>query len=260
MARKAIPEATQVSIFLKSRRRCCLCFGLRGGDEVKKGQLAHLDGDNENFAEDNLAFLCFDHHDEYDSTTRLSKGLREQEVRRWRDELYKRNASQIAGESANATVTSLFNPLHRMIDLLTNYHSALGLVHQANTNEIRLTSLDKWRSCHPAVWESSSVRDDTIRRLADPAKEWLSQIRCPYVRAEDFNLVEEAACVLSGFAVSPLPMSMPEIYSKAYTTEDELWQRWGRQGEEYVALGGLVARLKELAARAGQKWSPSPQL
>jgi hypothetical protein len=33
--------------------------------------------------------MCFDHHDEYDSTTRISKGLREREVRRWRDELYK---------------------------------------------------------------------------------------------------------------------------------------------------------------------------
>ena len=89
MARKAIPDATQANILLKSRRRCCLCFWLQGEDEVKKGQLAHLDGDNENAAEDNLAFLCLEHHDEYDSIPRLSKGLREQEVRRWRDELYK---------------------------------------------------------------------------------------------------------------------------------------------------------------------------
>src|SRR5688500_7944698 len=44
---------------------------------------------HENAAEDNLVFLCLEHHDEYDSTTRLSKGLREQEVRGWRDELYK---------------------------------------------------------------------------------------------------------------------------------------------------------------------------
>jgi hypothetical protein len=89
MARKAIPEATQANILLRSRRRCCLCFWLRGEDEVKKGQLAHLDGNNENAAEDNLTFLCLEHHDEYDSTSRLSKGLREQEVRKWRDELYK---------------------------------------------------------------------------------------------------------------------------------------------------------------------------
>lgn len=89
MARKAIPDAIQTSIFLKSRRRCCLCFWLKGEDEVKKGQLAHLDGNNENASEDDLVFLCFDHHDEYDSIPRLSKGLREQEVRKWREELYK---------------------------------------------------------------------------------------------------------------------------------------------------------------------------
>jgi hypothetical protein len=89
MTRKAIPETTQTSILLKSRRRCCLCFWLKGEDEVKKGQIAHLDQNHENDAEDNLAFMCMDHHDDYDSTTRLSKGLREDEVRRWRNELYK---------------------------------------------------------------------------------------------------------------------------------------------------------------------------
>lgn len=89
MARKAIPEATQASVLQKSRRRCCLCFGLKGEDEVRSGQLAHLDGDNENAAEDNLVFLCLDHHDEYDSAPRLSKGLREREVKNLRDELYK---------------------------------------------------------------------------------------------------------------------------------------------------------------------------
>lgn len=89
MARKPIPDATQASVLLKSRRRCCLCFCLKGEDEVKKGQLAHLDWDNANAAEENLAFLCLGHHDEYDSTPGLSKGLRQREVKKWRDELYK---------------------------------------------------------------------------------------------------------------------------------------------------------------------------
>jgi len=89
VARKLIPEDTQNAILLKSRRRCCLCFWLEGRDEVLKGQIAHLDSNPENSAEDNLVFLCFDHHDEYDGTTRLAKGLREKEVRHWRDELYR---------------------------------------------------------------------------------------------------------------------------------------------------------------------------
>ena len=76
-------------MLLKSRRRCCLCFWLKSQDEVQKGQLAHLDWDNENPAEDNLVFLCLEHHDEYDSTPRLSKGLRQREVKTWRDKLYK---------------------------------------------------------------------------------------------------------------------------------------------------------------------------
>ena len=74
---------------MSSRRRCCLCFWLKGDDEVKKGQLAHLDGDHANSIEDNLAFLCLEHHDEYDGTPSVSKGLREREVRKWRNELYK---------------------------------------------------------------------------------------------------------------------------------------------------------------------------
>jgi hypothetical protein len=134
----------------------------------------------------------------------------------------------------------------------------MGRVHQANTNEARLIALDEWRSYHPDVWGNGSVRDDTIRKLADPAKEWLSQIKCPYVQAEDFDLVEEVAFVLSGFAIRPSPMAMPDVYSKAYSTEDELWQRWNEQGDWYMALGGQIARLKELATRAGQKWKTSP--
>jgi hypothetical protein len=89
MARERIPEKTQTSILLKSRRRCCLCFWLEGVDEVKKGQLAHLEWDHSNSTEGNLAFMCFDHHNEYDSTPSQSKGLREKEVKKWRDELYK---------------------------------------------------------------------------------------------------------------------------------------------------------------------------
>lgn len=161
--------------------------------------------------------------------------------------------------SAVKPTRHLPNPLHRLIDLLTKYYCAMWQVHHANTQETRLTSLDEWRSCHPAVWGNSSVRDDTIRNLADPAKEWMSQINCRYVHAEDFSLVEEAACVLSGFAVGPFPMSKPDVYSKTDSTEAELWQQWNRQGDQCMALGGLIVRMKELAARAGQMWNPSPQ-
>lgn len=89
MTRKAIPDPVQNAVLLKCRRRCCLCFWLDGNDDVKKGQLAHLDHDNSNPDEQNIVFLCYDHHEEYDGRTSTSKGLTEGEIRRWRDELHK---------------------------------------------------------------------------------------------------------------------------------------------------------------------------
>lgn len=74
---------------------------------------------------------------------------------------------------------------------------------------------------------------------------------------EDFDRIEDATYVLSGFAVRPPPLAMPDVYSQEYCKEHKLWDRWNKQGEQYMALGGLIARLKELSARAGQKWNPS---
>src|SRR5215472_1764734 len=95
MSRKPIPEEVQDRVLLLSRRRCCICFGLHGDLNLKQGQIAHLDHDNTNDDLDNLAFLCFSHHDQYDSTTSQSKGLREGEVKKFREELYARMVSPV---------------------------------------------------------------------------------------------------------------------------------------------------------------------
>lgn len=86
--RKKTPKTTEINVLLKSRRRCCSCFFLNGDKNLKKGQIAHLDGDPSNDNEDNLAFLCLDHHDEYDSKTSQSKGITIEEIKQYRNELY----------------------------------------------------------------------------------------------------------------------------------------------------------------------------
>ena len=86
--RQRISDRDQADVLVKSRRRCCVCFGLDRDDERKKGQIAHLDGNPNNNAPDNLAFLCLDHHDEYDGTTSQAKNLTRGEVKRYRDELF----------------------------------------------------------------------------------------------------------------------------------------------------------------------------
>ena len=73
---------------VQSRRRCALCFGLGGDVSEKRGQIAHVDRDASNSVFDNLAFLCMNHHDQYDSKTSQSKGLNPEELKTYRDRLY----------------------------------------------------------------------------------------------------------------------------------------------------------------------------
>ncbi len=87
MSRKKVTPQMQADVLLKSRRRCCICFGLNRDTSIKQGQIAHLDHNPNNNKEDNLAFLCFDHHDQYDSKTRQSKNLTKFEVLYFKDEL-----------------------------------------------------------------------------------------------------------------------------------------------------------------------------
>lgn len=57
-----------------------MCFGLEQDRFIKKGQIAHLDQDSSNDSLENLVYLCFDHHDEFDSKTSQAKGLTKGEI------------------------------------------------------------------------------------------------------------------------------------------------------------------------------------
>jgi hypothetical protein len=95
MPRKRLPTEIETLILTQSRRRCCVCYALKGDDSEKKGQIAHLDQDPSNNDSNNLAFICFDHHDQYDSQTSQSKNLTISEVKQYKLELieyFKREA------------------------------------------------------------------------------------------------------------------------------------------------------------------------
>ena len=79
---------TEEAVLTKSARRCCLCFHLKKDFREKRGQIAHLDRNPSNDAEDNLAFLCFDHHTEYDSRASQHKNYTVGEVKKARNKLY----------------------------------------------------------------------------------------------------------------------------------------------------------------------------
>ncbi|WP_420631133.1 hypothetical protein [Candidatus Leptofilum sp.] len=88
MSRKQTPKPIQTEVLTKSKRRCCVCFGLNGDLDIKKGQIAHLDHNPNNNNPNNLAFLCLDHHDEYDSKSSQTKSLLDTEVKKYRLDLY----------------------------------------------------------------------------------------------------------------------------------------------------------------------------
>jgi len=121
--RKKTRDAVQAEVLVLSRRRCCICFGLKRDDTVKKGQIAHLDGDPGNNDRSNLAFLCFDHHDEYDGRTSQSKGFTVDEVKAYRSELY----AQFETWTTDTPSECLLNFLASTIDLDTMADAAIKI-------------------------------------------------------------------------------------------------------------------------------------
>jgi hypothetical protein len=85
--RKSIPDSTIADLLVSTRRRCCLCYFLANDKSQKRVQIAHIDRKRDNNAPANLVPLCLDHHDEYDSRTSQSKGITEEELRRYKNML-----------------------------------------------------------------------------------------------------------------------------------------------------------------------------
>lgn len=112
MPRKAIPVQTKLNILRKSKRRCAYCFGLQGDLEEKYGQIAHIDRNNENNSENNLAFLCLKHHNEYDTVFKQTINLFPQELINYKTQLENYIAQNTL--SLNTPVTNpngtIFNP------------------------------------------------------------------------------------------------------------------------------------------------------
>jgi hypothetical protein len=102
--RPKVPQITETDVLIKSGRRCALCFGLEGDGRIKQGQIAHLDRNRENNQEDNLAFLCLIHHDQYDTKTSQSKGITQPEVKRYREKLYQAIEKELLPKMSEQTL------------------------------------------------------------------------------------------------------------------------------------------------------------
>ncbi len=122
---KKSKDKREVEVLTKSRRRCCVCFGLKRNLKIKKGQIAHVDGNKHNNKLDNLAFLCLPHHDQLDTKTSQSKGLKKDEVKQYRNELY----THFADWGIQAKRENLLRYLASQIDIK---HMALSAIRAAS--------------------------------------------------------------------------------------------------------------------------------
>lgn len=132
--RRPVPKLIETRLLRASRRRCCLCVFLNHNEEVRKGQVGHLNHDPSDNRFDNVVWLCLEHHDEYDSKASQSKGLTTEEVRRYREDLYARyppEAKSLGQVSARLTETPELPPLSPTSEyeaLRTRFPAYLGTV------------------------------------------------------------------------------------------------------------------------------------
>jgi hypothetical protein len=122
--RKPTPSGIELQVLDQSRRRCTLCFHLKGDLSEKHGQIAHLDDNPANYAEDNLAFMCMEHHSLYDSTTSQHKNYTVHEAKAARARLHQAiaNGEHITGGSPGSApsrgVEADRQTLARLVELM----------------------------------------------------------------------------------------------------------------------------------------------
>src|ERR1700678_2401040 len=65
--RREFSEDVKGRVGARCERRCALCFILDDNSDPQEGQFAHIEREGSTNAEENCAFLCFRHHNWYDS-------------------------------------------------------------------------------------------------------------------------------------------------------------------------------------------------
>ncbi|MBI2485383.1 MAG: hypothetical protein HYW01_00170 [Deltaproteobacteria bacterium] len=168
LSRTKLPACAEIHVLLMSRRRCCICFGLHGDTDIKRGQIAHLDGNPENNSVENLAFMCLVHHDEYDGNTRQSKGLTIREIKHYRVELYEFLQGSFRPGAASSTESpwsNLWPPgkwtveHDEALEFYTGTHRSQSVVFAVSQGPITLEDINACIPPHDVDWTESIVSD-----------------------------------------------------------------------------------------------------
>lgn len=111
-----IPQKIEADLIFKSDFRCCICQ--KQGDHIH-----HIDGNDNDI--NNLAFLCFEHHNLATIKGSLSKKLSKETIRKYRNHHYE--VIQTQRENAKQKLNNPINSLNEEI-LLTISKNAIIII------------------------------------------------------------------------------------------------------------------------------------
>src|SRR5262249_54955071 len=116
------------------------------------------------------------------------------------------------------------NPLHYLIDTLTQFIGAVWDCHHAQTKEEKDQTLAAWLEVKGWFWPKFRFPSEALRGLADPALAWCSQKG--FRGEEDAATVELAARCITELAKISAPCADPDIYAN----KPDAQESWERQG------------------------------
>ena len=236
--RKKTPSETEDFVLVSSARRCALCFYLSSDTEEKAGQIAHLDQNPSNTAEDNLIWMCLEHHSLYDSKNRQHKNYKISEVKTYRKILYK----WVSNGKPPIPQNTQSNESDKKI-----LQDFLGIVPSSG-------SIDFVRNFNFAGWSFDMNRLDDIHRFwtdrRAPEHEFLDP------ELEDYRKIfwERCASLLNLIAIKTFPTSTEGWNSIPEEWEENSPERFKRAVDEiHTASEALCNTYDEFVRFARKK-------
>lgn len=164
MSRKKIPDEIQAEVIFKSNRECVVCNNHKRGDHIH-----HIDGNNSNNKLENLAYLCFDCHDEASITGSLKKKLTPKTIIKFRDHKY-----QVIAAERKSSLKIFNSPVNTLTteDLLTTSKNALIIIEFEKLKEEYFSA--KWKDRADIISKLHRYSDHTNFRLAVDVFNFLS--------------------------------------------------------------------------------------
>jgi hypothetical protein len=220
--RPRISTETLRLVLTRSRRRCAVCLALAGDFSQKKGQIAHLDHDPSNNDDDNLVFLCFEHHDEYDSKTSQRKGLTAPEVKKYRADLWVAiDAAAATSFSFESGASSLRTEIESNKSAVTEHDIAIFRASDGILSEQRLLLFLETLQTDDSYRDSSS---DAVQRFLgffrETSNHYIHHDIAESTKALLGPVADLAQFVARNFFVHPQPTSVDEDWN--YCLQPEL--------------------------------------